>query len=407
MRDSSDGPASHSGVVAARWRREFGLGGSGAPESTKDEDDPAAQAPGDRVIQAREAMVRLVKERFGGDGALIDQVRSLVLSASEALAALDEAGAASVPATTQLEALEAVVVFDGTRPSFRLREDEIDFDSSFNTGTWKRQLNPFLARLAEHAACVGRVEVNGRHQATAFLVTPTLAITNRHVAQAIATFANGTITMSEGCTLDFGREDGTGRKSFDQRRIIDIRFAGDADIISPIDHERLDLAVLQVSKSKLSGAAGQRLLVVGGTTASELVDDARFVAAVGYPTDPELVVPEQVWTEYGKVIRKLLEGDGGAKRLAPGQPMDSPRDGLTTWTATHDATTISGNSGSPLLAFPVAGAASRAAGLHYGGRSGGDRVNWAHLLHYAGAKTGYGTQGLFADFCNREGIELV
>jgi V8-like Glu-specific endopeptidase len=253
---------------------------------------------------------------------------------------------------------------------------------------------------------VGRVELNDEHVATAFLVTPTLAITNRHVAQSIATFAGGKITLLDNCTLDFGREDGTGRKSFDQRKVLDIVFAGPAEIAAPIDHERLDLAVLRVSPSALAGAAGQRHMVIGGVTASNLVDDSRFVAAVGYPADPELFVPEKVWTEYGKVIRKLLEGDGGAKRFAPGQPMASPRENLTDWTATHDATTINGNSGSPLLAFPVAGGASRAIGLHYGGRSGGDRVNWAHLLHYVGARTGFGAQGTFADFCTREGIDL-
>src|SRR6185436_14690647 len=119
-------------------------------------------------------------------------------------------------------------------------------------------------------------------------------------------------------------------------------------------------------------------LVLGGVTADDVLD-RRFLVTIGYPADPKYHVTEQLWSEYGSVIRRLLEGDGGAKRLAPGQPMDAPRDGLTEWTATHDATTINGNSGSPLIKFPVEGGELRAAGLHYGGRSGGDRVNWAHL----------------------------
>ena len=315
----------------------------------------------------------------------------------------------TMPSVQQVEALEAVVVFDGTRPSFLMRNDAIDFDSSFNTGDWKATLKPFLDQLTAHAACVGRVEMNGSHIGTAFLVTPTLTITNRHVAQAIASFANGTITLNGTCAVDFGREQlPGGRDSFDRRTVTDIPFAGAAKITGmPMDHTLLDLAVLRLSKSELAGAAGQRHLAIGGVTAGALVDDSRFLAAIGYPGNPELVVADNVRTQFGEAIRKLLEGDGGEKRFAPGQSMASPRTGLTEWTATYDSTTIGGNSGSPLLMFPLIDAGTPcAAGLHYGGRSLGDRVNWAHLLHYAGSKAGYGQQGTLADFCSKEGISL-
>jgi len=394
--------------AATRLRREFRLAADGALESAPDPASPRSQAPADRVAQAREAMLRIVTDRFGGDAALAGLVKSIVLSAAEAVAVLAEVEA--IPSVQQVEALEAVVVFDGTRPSFLVRSDAIDFDSSFNTGDWKTTLNPFLDQLTAHAACVGRVEMNGSHEGTAFLVTPTLAITNRHVAQSIASFANATITLNGACAVDFGREHVPrgGRDSFDRRTVTEIPFAGAAKITGlPIDHALLDLAVLRLSKSGLAGAAGERRLAVGGVTAGALVDDSRFLAAIGYPSDPELVVPGQVRTEFGEAIRKLLEGDGGEKRFAPGQPMSSPRTGLTDWTATYDSTTIGGNSGSPLLMFPLSDAgAPRAAGLHYGGRSVGDRVNWAHLLHYAGSKAGYAQQGTFAEFCTKEGISL-
>jgi hypothetical protein len=239
-------------------------------------------------------------------------------------------------------------------------------------------------------------------------VTPTLAITNRHVAQSLAKFADGKITLRRSSVVDFGREE-DGLKSFDARTITDVVFAGSNEIATPIDHDRLDLAVLRLSESTLGGELGQRRMIIGGVTAGDVVDDSRFLATIGYPADPELFVSETTWSEYGTIIRRLLEGDGGAKRLAPGQPMELAREGLTEWTATHDATTINGNSGSPLLKFPVlkAGDLPRAAGLHYGGRSGGDRVNWAHLLHYADDRLGYGDQGTFSEFCKREGVHLI
>jgi hypothetical protein len=387
-----------------RWRREFRIGHeSGALESALETAGADPPSPGDRIALAREAMLQLVIDRFGGDGALIDQVKSIVLSAEDAITVLNEVESA-VPTNQHLEALEAVVVFDGTRPSFLLREDEIDLATSFNTGSWREDLAPFLTELAQHAACVGRVELGVRHVATAFLVTPTLAITNRHVAQGIARFVDGRATLLGECALDFGREGGTGRKTFDRRRITEIAFAGADKVEAPIDHQRLDLAVLRVSDSALPGDAGQRHMRIGGVTASGLRDGSRFVAAVGYPSNPELHVPSRVWSEYGQVIRKLLEGDGGAKRLAPGQPVTEALEGLGEWTATHDATTINGNSGSPLVAFPVSGGHPLAAALHYGGRADGERVNFAHLLHYTGSRVGYGTQETFADFCAREGI---
>ena len=80
--------------------------------------------------------------------------------------------------------------------------------------------------------------------------------------------------------------------------------------------------------------------------------------------------------------------------------------GAPAWTAMHDATTINGNSGSPLVVIKRGAQADSfaAAGLHYGGDWGGGRVNWAHLLALTGDATGYGTKQTFADFCRAEGI---
>ena len=51
---------------------------------------------------------------------------------------------------------------------------------------------------------------------------------------------------------------------------------------------------------------------------------------------------------------------------------------IPRWTATHDATTINGNSGSPVAA--IRPGALKVTGLHYGGRWSGERTNWAHVL---------------------------
>ncbi len=76
------------------------------------------------------------------------------------------------------------------------------------------------------------------------------------------------------------------------------------------------------------------------------------------------------------------------------------------WTVLHDATTVNGNSGSPLVVLRPGDEARAlaAAELHYGGDWGGGRVNWAHLLALIGDSVGYGGKQTFAEFCKAEGI---
>ena len=206
--------------------------------------------------------------------------------------------------------------------------------------------------MAILAACVGRVEIGEQHLGTAFLVTPTLAITNRHVAQGIARFANSKIRLTRDAFLDFGREDWNRKRSVDRRTIEAVVFAGDQDIAGDaLDHHKLDLAVLRVSSSKLAGDMGKRHLGIGGVTGEDF-ESARYVAAVGYPARAQDYVPPDIQSTYQDVLNRLLEGEGGAKRFSPGFAQ-----GVLTgveagpWTATHDATTINGNSGSPLIVF--------------------------------------------------------
>jgi len=256
-------------------------------------------------------------------------------------------------------------------------------------------------------ACVGRVELGEQHIGTAFLVTPTLAITNRHVAQAIARFKDDRILLKAAVHVDFGREEWNGKASFDRRDAQEIMFAGKDPIVDPIDHHKLDLAVLRLSRSTLAGDQADRHIALVEVDADEF-DSARIVATAGYPANPEDYVPSGLQSKYADVIKRLLEGDGGAKRFAPGMPAEFTGAGPADWTATHDATTINGNSGSPLFVLETTqGPPSvQAGGLHYGGNWGGERSNWAHLLALTKGAVGYGGSKTFAEFCQGEGIAL-
>ena len=392
-----------------RWRHLLKPGGRGRGKFESLETLEAAEDPLDRVARAKDAMLRVVKDRFGGDGTLAKAVDDMAISSEDAIAILAESSGEKQPTHDHLAALESIVAFDGTRPSFLVKENEIDFSSSYNTGDWKRDLAPYHAQLSGVIACIGRVEIVELHIGTAFLATPSLAITNRHVAQAIAKFDDITLRIRPNIFLDFGREEWNGRKSFDRRKVEAVVFAGHDQIVERINHSKLDLAVLRVSASSLAGDLAQRHLAIGGISAHKF-DLGQFVIAIGYPGDPHNFVPDGLQSKFEGVLKRLLEGEGGAKRFAPGVPTGLLRDGgATHWTATHDATTINGNSGSPLFVLgeePLERRQARAGGLHYGGSWAGERTNWAHLLALTGNAVGYGGTTTFAQFCHREGICL-
>ena len=388
---SEDTPESDK---AAAWRRRLGLGGSALESSAE------AAAPVDRVALAREHMRKIVFDRHGGDPALLAQVKSLAISGEEAVALLQDEGPA--PAPEQFSALEAIVAFDGTRPSFLVRNDRIDFDSSFAVDPWRVQLDPHLDDLRHFASCVGRVEGGEAHVGTAFLIAPTLALTNRHVAQSIADVGVDPPDLLNPAFLDFGREDGSGRASHDRRAVKRVLLVGADEIISgPVVHSRLDLALLEVAPSALPGAEGVRFLPLSSRAGA--LPGGWLVGAVGYPSDWHTYVPERLQTEYDAVLKRLLDGDTGTKRFAPGRTTGMV-DGAPGWSATHDATTINGNSGSPMA--HIRSGALKVTGLHYGGRWGGERTNWVHVLGNCGDGACFPGGVTLRDALARHGVTL-
>lgn len=402
--------------IAQRWRERFNLASrptvAGLESLETEEVEHAspggsAEACSERIARARQAMIQLVRDQLGGDSALLDEVQGLTLTCEEAINILAE-DETTLPAADSFGAFEAIVAFDGTRPAFLIKDDHIDFGSSFNAASWPDDLEPYLQPLAEAAACVGRIELRGQHVGTAFMVTPTLAITNRHVAQGIARFyPTGGAALRSDAFLDFGRER-NGRQSFDRRSVQAILFAGKDSIEGDLDHRKLDLAVLRVTPSNLGGTAATRHLSVQ-RDGSGAFDSASMVATIGYPAAPDNYVPGALKSKYDDLLRRLLEGAGGAKRFAPGVPTDfDGESGPAVWTVAHDAITINGNSGSPVFILDGATKSPRVllSGLHYGGRWSGERVNWAHLMTATGPGVGCDGVTTFAQFCDEAGIQL-
>jgi hypothetical protein len=270
--------------------------------------------------------------------------------------------------------LEVIVQMDGSRPSFMIRNGEVDQRTS-PVGTWGDGLDASADLLGRAIACVGRIDVPGSSQGfegTGFLVGENVIITNRHVLQAIGQQApSKKWQLKEDVTIDFGHEF-RARDSVNPRALKRVLFVG-AKAIDPfsIDHGRLDLAVIELQEAKPAERL-QQYLAVDESPDWPQVEQTVYI--IGYPGRPA------AGSENITLLEKLFKQTFGCKRLAPGlvtvSPADlpaSPRD----WTTGHDATTLGGNSGSAVL---VLSREQIVAGLHYGGTRANPRVNWAHVM---------------------------
>jgi hypothetical protein len=197
---------------------------------------------------------------------------------------------------------------------------------------------------------VGRIDVSNfqgsaTYLGTGWLVAPDVVVTNRHVAELIARWDGGSYRFLPG---RFGNPIGA---SIDYRHEADSRDSDVSDIEGVIWIEpaarKADIAFLRV-KRRSDGARQDRIEL--------MIDDAEpgaHVAVIGYPARASAsVIPDQ------DRMDRLYGGRYDIKRVAPGM-MDNPSRG---W-ATHDCTTLGGNSGSVVLDMKT----GRAAALHFAG----------------------------------------
>jgi len=109
------------------------------------------------------------------------------------------------------------------------------------------------------------------------------------------------------------------------------------------------------------------------------------IYVMGFPAEPIVAEaapgnpPPRAGHEYEEVLERLYRNRFGSKRWAPGLVEAGPGQlaaDQRSWTMSHDASTLGGNSGSCVVDFQRNG--ERVVGLHFGGRA---RVeNYAHVM---------------------------
>jgi hypothetical protein len=214
--------------------------------------------------------------------------------------------------------------------------------------------DPVKALLCPAFRSIGRIELPGHpslpYGGTGFVVGAKRLMTNRHVAEIFAAGLGTHVAFRAGLAagVDFLRERGTLPNDavlIKVRRVVMI-------------HPYWDMALLEVEgldsahpPLTLSVRPPEDYLADGGTPAE--------VAVVGYPAfDPRNAVDVQT---------RVFEGVFNVKRLQPG--LLKPRARIESFgrevdAATHDASTLGGNSGSAVIDI----ATGHVVALHFAGR---------------------------------------
>jgi len=341
-----------------------------------------AAPPGAAEVTGRvEQAARHLAERQDVDDRDFRQALDLWLRTTDRAARrLDNNPDAPLP-PDEVYALEAVVRADGTRPSLLVRSGVVDPVQPLAAG-WTGQLAAAGDRLTRAVAAIGRVEPTHPSGSdffgTCWVVDDRngLVLTNRHVLDAMVERLPHAVARTtagfrvfDGAFVDFAAESG----SADVRRYRIVEATPSQ--VNGTDFARLDAAVLRIEPLPDGPQDVPDALTVSADPDGPLGRLASY-CIVGYPAQPVYASGTIEGVDWAWVTRTLFGNVYGVKRLAPGmthRPLGSLPGDKRRWVFGHDATTLGGNSGSPLLTWT-----GNAFGLHFAGRS--IDTNCAHAV---------------------------
>jgi hypothetical protein len=333
------------------------------------------------TLDAAEQRLRAIEAREGETDPLAKRLRGEVLTqGEEALHRIVREGTSRV-AGQDRAALEALVSLTD-RPAIRVENDSIDINHP-ELGPWQGAYALAQPEIEATFRSVGRIDADGEHIGTGFVVDAGVIMTNRHVIEAFAapvpkrSNPQGWVLQSDRVTIDFSDDARGGPTAFRIKSIID---AGKQPITDlPIEFAKLDMALLEVETTNAAGKALPSR--IGMLASSERVQRALRIYTVGYPAKPQILPTDSAGAVRMDVVarlRAIFQMKYGIKYFSPGvvstvlgHVESDPR----TWVFDHDATTLAGNSGSG--AFDIDGPIA-IVGLHFAG----DwlRANHAHAV---------------------------
>ena len=317
-----------------------------------------------------------------------DAVDALIAAGSDGLDRLNAQGGEADLYPAHLAGLEAVIRTDGTRPVLFVRGDAVDTTQPSLIGSGlEAEIGDIEGAIQRVCKATGRVNdpdprATLGYQGTAFVVGAGLVMTNRHVLKEITRERNPDRgTLKEGITINFGHEIGATRLA-NVCRVTEIKFrgrAGQGEFLSSdigLNFDELDIAVLAIEPG--DRGMPEPLLLPRGDGGAAFAVKGRRTFLVGYPGNTAGLTSD--------IFDRVFGGVKSFKRFAPGvivEPAGDPAIALDpdSWTLTHDASTLGGNSGSPICDRESGG--SPLLGIHFAGMP--DRRNWGHGFETLGA----------------------
>ena len=388
------------GMIARQHRRAAAgshaeSAGNRSLESAADDADNLPP-PNDVTDRLRDLIDRVPENEVVDREAFALAREALLAQTAKTVAKAKAEGSGTSFSRNETLALEAVVKTDGSRPSLMLHDNTVPDGHPF-LGDWRDDVLGLVSPIAFAASAVGRIEPSrgspANYFGTGFVIDDQkhLVLTNRHVLEQmwralrhVIDVRNGRYRFLDGAYIDFAAEIGAPRR--DRFKVVEAMFVGD----DGPELQRLDAAVLKVRPLTLEEAAAENQHV-GVLPAKIPLSDSSEGAlgkltsfcVIGFPGQappPSQRHGTDLLVDWNWVADELLGGRHGVKRLAPGlvhRPLGSLAGDPAGWCFGHDATTLGGNSGSPVLAWKDTG--TPAFGLHFAGTS--ITTNYAHAQY--------------------------
>lgn len=315
----------------------------------------------ERIETSKKNLTDFISNNLGNDSELLNLVERITLDGNDAMKALfDEDSKYLQTNRKKLENLEIIVQTDGSRPSFLVKDNNLDESSSPITD-WGEMIKARKDLLVFAISCVGRIDAfGGTKIGTGFLISKNLILTNRHVLESISNNNPKDWNIYDGCYIDFGGEY-RGIKSVNRSKLKSLIFCGEKPINGILDHKNLDIALIEIES--LEGI--DNFLPINMNT--DWANDEQTIFTIGFPTS---------YVGYSYTLLDLLfKSQFGFKRISPGR-IHSINNSYPSWTFSHDATTLGGNSGSVVI---LLNEEKVSAGIHYGGTKS-PLSNWGHII---------------------------
>ncbi|MGO8124273.1 S8 family serine peptidase [Rhizobium ruizarguesonis] len=273
--------------------------------------------------------------------------------------------------------LEAMIIADGSRPSFLIEKDLPPLEHPF-MGDWGDEMMRAHPKLASLSSAIGRIQPEFGHSrlfvGTGALVDAKrgIVLTNYHVVDD-AQSQLGILMEQTGprklkvhgwLEIDFVGEEA--RPDTNRFRVIEVMLPKGAGR----DYGWLDAATLRIVP--MDGAIMPATPIRFEPAKDFLTKvTSQTVATIGFPGPPRKNQGNTRGIDWGFVTDMLFGGRFGVKRLAPGEimkPVGTNSSDTLKIAFDHDLTTFGGSSGSPLFGWE--NESIDGFGLHFRGING-------------------------------------